>query len=355
MIGKHREILRWASVLATLVAWPTVVWARPEAPRVLCGMYPDAVPCSGRIANCSTCHISTWPPSWNDFGLQVASAMMPGPYEEALSNALSMVADLDADGDGVSNEEEFKMGTAPGDIQDVGPTCSAPPSSQPLVSEGYDYARAYRRLHILYCGQSPSFEQLTQFEADASTADQRYEAMHAALEACLGGSYWQNEGLPRIADPLIRPISTFGRNSNVGLPFSDYEWDYRLFSYVMTQNRDVRDLLLADYHVQSGDDGDLARVEGVIPGDLQSALFRQSGGQPLEPQHRAGMITTQWFLVHNTMGSAMPRITAAQAYRAYLGFDIAKLQGILPVANEPKDVDHKGVTERRCALCHSTL
>ncbi|MEO1335662.1 MAG: hypothetical protein AAFV29_08455, partial [Myxococcota bacterium] len=70
---------------------------------------------------------------------------------------------------------------------------------------------------------------------------------------------------------------------------------------------------------------------------------------------RAGMISTQWFLVNNTQGSAMPRITAAQAYRAYLGFDIAKLQGIFPVANEPKDVDRKGVTERRCALCHSTL
>lgn len=37
------------------------------------------------------------------------------------------------------------------------------------------------------------------------------------------------------------------------------------------------------------------------------------------------MLTTRWFLAKNTMVTPIPRTTAAQAYRAYLGYDIAKM------------------------------
>ena len=67
------------------------------------------------------------------------------------------------------------------------------------------------------------------------------------------------------------------------------------------------------------------------------------------------MITTQWFLSINTMFSPLPRTTAAQAYRAYLGADIAQQQGIFPIAGEPLDVDDKGVRDAQCATCHATL
>jgi hypothetical protein len=67
------------------------------------------------------------------------------------------------------------------------------------------------------------------------------------------------------------------------------------------------------------------------------------------------MMTTQWFLSTNTMFAILPRNTAAQAYRAYLGLDIAKSEGLVPVAGEPRDVDNKGVTAPACAVCHSTL
>ncbi len=67
------------------------------------------------------------------------------------------------------------------------------------------------------------------------------------------------------------------------------------------------------------------------------------------------MITTSWFFAINTMFSAMPRTTAAQAYRAWLGMDIAQQQGIVPVAGEPLDVDDKGVSQPTCAQCHATL
>jgi len=67
------------------------------------------------------------------------------------------------------------------------------------------------------------------------------------------------------------------------------------------------------------------------------------------------MLTTRWFLAKNTMLTPVPRTTAAQAYRAYLGYDIAKLEGLQPVAGEPVDYDRKRVTAEQCAVCHSTL
>jgi hypothetical protein len=42
-------------------------------------------------------------------------------------------------------------------------------------------------------------------------------------------------------------------------------------------------------------------------------------------------------------------------YRAYLGLDIAKQEGLVSVANEPRDYDAKGVTAQACAACHATL
>lgn len=67
------------------------------------------------------------------------------------------------------------------------------------------------------------------------------------------------------------------------------------------------------------------------------------------------MITTSWFIAVNTMFSPLPRTTAAQAYRAYLGQDIALGQGIQPVPGEPADIDKRGVGATGCVDCHSTL
>jgi hypothetical protein len=72
-------------------------------------------------------------------------------------------------------------------------------------------------------------------------------------------------------------------------------------------------------------------------------------------ERRAGMLTTRWNLVANTMFTDVPRTTAAQAYRAYLGLDIAKMEGLEPVGGEPIDYDDKGVDQEVCAACHSTL
>ena len=79
----------------------------------------------------------------------------------------------------------------------------------------------------------------------------------------------------------------------------------------MSGNRDVRDLLLADYYVEaSANDSPSYRRVNTL------------NGQNLEPSARrndqyAGLLI-------NTMFTPIPRTTAAQAYRAYLGLDIAK-------------------------------
>jgi hypothetical protein len=172
----------------------------------------------------------------------------------------------------------------------------------------------------------------------------------------------------RLADDRIRPIKNLGQDAEVFLTIplptlaseevrlrsvmGDYRYDYRLWVHVLSGNRDARDLLLAQYYVEEAADGSWSLTENTIPNKDQQAT---AGGQMLEKEYRAGMITTMWFLTRNTMFSDLPRTTAAAAYRAYLGSDISKMQGLMPVAGEPDDVDNKGVKAPRCAACHSTL
>ena len=361
----------WLLAAGVLIGPAGSAQARPLAPSLLCQAVPDAAECSGQVASCSTCHTATWPPTWNDYGLQLIGAFSSGEYAEAMTEALRATQMLDADGDGITNLDELRVGTNPGDPDDASQWlgdgagyCVVPSPDDERVAEaasilpvveGYDFERAYRRVHALYCGRSPSYDELQDWRADDSDPAIRYQALHEALSACLASEYWRDEGLPRLADPLIRPVSSIGRDTAVNVTVGDYQWDYQLFSYVMSGGRDIRDLLLADYHVKREPDGSLVRVEGLIPSDLTNPAGRPVGGQPLEPAHRAGMITTQWFLAANTMFADLPRGTASQAYRAYLGLDIARLQGIVPVPDEPRDVDRRGVAEPQCAVCHSTL
>lgn len=312
--------------------------ARPEGPALFCQSYPDSPMCAGHTPSCAVCH--TAPPEWNDYGYDVLYGL-DDTFENALPDALAAIESEDSDGDGVSNLEEIYLGTLPGVSESV--------YAEPVLVDGnenpqyelnaYDVRFAYRRALISFCGRSPTFDELEVFDATVDKAG----ALHDAVDACLDSNYWRKEALHRIADPNIRPLAAIGTGDAAVVPLADFEWDYRLFEYIMTDGRDVRDLVTADYHVnESGQ---------VVTGAIIDGNF----GQPLLPQYRAGMITTQWFLMVHTMFSELPRTTAAQAYRAYLGQDIAKSEGIRPVAGEPLDVDNKGVTEPMCVRCHSTL
>jgi hypothetical protein len=128
-------------------------------------------------------------------------------------------------------------------------------------------------------------------------------------------------------------------------------YDYRLFAYILSEGRDARDLLLAQYHINEKGQ----KVEGPIPSHAVKGKIVVGNGQPLQIERRYGMLTTQWFISLNTMFAEIPRNTAAQSYRAYLGLDIAKSEGLHPIEHEPADYDRKGVKQPACAFCHSTL
>jgi hypothetical protein len=334
--------------------------AKPEAPGIFCETYPQAAECSGRVVQCRLCHDSTYPPAWNKYGLSVMSKLKRDvSFAQALPGALAAVADDDADEDGVLNTDEIKGGTYPGDAHSFWKKPADPKgAANPSYRVGdYDTAFAYRRASVLYCGQSPSFDELAAFRSTDAEPDALQDKLHERLSECLDGAYWRNEGLKRLGDTRIRPAKNAGNESNVmigqfRLVIGDYDWDYRLWQYVLTGDRDARDLLLARYFVRENEKGEWETTEEMIPKLDPMAI---AGGQLLEKERRVGMLTTQWFLARNTMFSELPRTSAAAAYRAYLGADISMTQGLEPVAGEPDDVDNKGVKEARCASCHSTL
>jgi hypothetical protein len=153
----------------------------------------------------------------------------------------------------------------------------------------------------------------------------------------------------KLAHRKIKPLSSIKSGDDPGvIPLADYEPDYALFVYTQTDDHDAREVLTANYFVK--------RVPPSSDGSASSYVQVDAlAGQPLLANRRAGMITSAWFLVNNVMFTALPRTAAAQFYRAYLGHDIAREQGLFPVSAEPKDYDAKGVTQPTCAACHSTL
>ncbi len=367
--GRQRGRLFWGFCVLAVVMWSTVAHARPEGPRAFCETYPDSPHCAGTLVTCEVCHTSTTPggAAWNPYGVDILlSGYMP-PFEAGIVATLPGMEELDSDGDGIANLDEIADGTLPGDPTSVKEVVAAPygEDNPGYVVDGYDAGFAVRRIAQVYCGRSITYEELSIVESNPDV----YGTLHAVLDICLQSDYWKKTALARLADPAIRPID-FG---------SGWGWDYRLFRYVMMDGRDMRDLLLADYHVRELN-GVLTPVEGVfqtftsivcdpeqpiacaedqicVPGPDPGMFVCQflNGGQETDPAYRAGMITSSWFHFYNTMFAAMPRQTAAQAYRAYLGMDIARMEGILPVSEEPVDYDQKGVQEAECAQCHSTL
>ena len=322
---------------------------RPQAPGAFCGGAAYAALCqNGGQPECSLCH--TTPPQFNPFGSDVSLALWALPdYSGAefialLPDALADVQALDSDGDGASNFDELVAGRAPGQ----------PDSIEPMPDDlEWDAELAFKRVNVLFCGRSASFDDRQALAASSTPK----VLVHERLDACLASDYWRNEALHRIADPLISPLDAIDKDGVVSLANS--AWDYRLFSHAMSDGRDARDLLLADYHVLEDGTTRAERIDREqlpeFPGVLGGDRISLGTGQPLAPDRRCGMITTQWFLVRNTMFAAVPRTSAAQAYRAYLGLDIALGQGLYPVDGEPRDVDGLNVAQPACAVCHSTL
>lgn len=304
---------------------------------LLCKKYPASTYCDSPLNACKTCHSSA--PNLNAYGEDIRNHLS-GPLVSAVEGAFTAIENDDSDGDGVTNLNELQNKGAPGN-SDIKPAGE--------IKIVYDPASALKRLKAVYCGESVSYDLMRKLAA----ASDAKAFLHAELTACLASDYWKKEALFRLADKKIQPLGAVGYGGNVVI--ADFRWDYRLFAYIMSDDRDARELLSAQYHI----DENGKKIEGKVAREELPQILGQrivlAGGQPLEPSRRAGMITTQWFLAFYTMFAALPRNTASQAYREYLGMDIAKGEGLSPVVNEPRDVDSKNVKPAACAVCHSTL
>jgi hypothetical protein len=321
---------------AVLLCGPSEAAATTGAAQIFCQQYPAALGCVSQESSCSICHAG--PPAFNAYG-QAVKEHLSGGLEDTLIAALDKTGAQDSDADGFSNLDEIVNDSAPG-LADVVPTGD--------VGLVYDVNVAFKRVKAVYCGESATFAEMEKLKAAANPT----ALLHEQLGACLEGSFWKNEALHRLADRKIQPLAAVGFGGNVVI--GDYRFDYRLFSYVMSGDRDVRELLSAQYHIDEAG----RPVQGVIAREEPFQLGQRiviAGGQPLAPARRAGMMTTQWFLSTNTMFASLPRNSASQVYRAYLGLDIAKGEGLAPVDGEPRDVDRRRVAQPECAVCHSTL
>ncbi len=361
--------MRFVGTVLAALAVTTVSHAKPTGPMLFCQAFPESPLCAGKSVTCSLCHVSTTPdnPSWNSFGVSLFLALVGSTFEEGLSTALASVGATDHDQDGISTAEEIAYGSLPGDPASFEKVPWVPlgqPNPRYNIN-AHDPAFAYRRVAVAFCGRSPTYAEMSTLSAAAD----KNQALHDKLQSCLESGYWRDRMLPRLADPKIRPIDRFFM----------WTWDYQLFRYVLTGDRDARDLILADYHVVPTAQGGLTKIEGTIPAygsttcvtsddcevwekcgappnENQKYCNPADGGQPLDPSLRAGMITTNWFHFYNTMFSALPRQTASQAYRAYADLDIARQQGLYPnTSYEALDVDGKGILQPECYQCHATL
>ncbi len=325
--------------------------AKPPAPGVLCATWPEAPTCDGGVPGCELCH--TTAPTRNRYGAQLEDALLPDvprplddeDFAAGLPEALGAVAELDADGDGHTNAEELRLGSLPADETSTprDGDCSAAATGEWNLC-GQDLRLAFKRVMLDFCGRSPTWESWTEY-GELGEGEQR-DRLHAVLDECLESAWWRGADgvLWRLAHPKVKPIQAVksGRDAGV-IPLGDYDDDYRLFVWAHTDDHDARDLLLADYFVEQDLlGGGLRRVDG-------------RAGQQVVAERRAGMLTTRWFLLSNNMFTAIPRTSAAVAYKAYLGYDIGRMEGLQPAVEIPQDYDDRGVREPACAACHTTL
>ncbi len=329
--------------------------AMPIAPAIVCETYPSSQTCAGQAPACEFCHVSTNPVVLNPYGMDVFSALegyIAAPFEiaefeQSLPLALNDIEGIDSDGDSISNTQEIQAGTLPGD-EDSFPgeqICPDPSQLEGLDYRicAYDYSYVYRKIGLDFCGLSPSFEEMEWF--NGLFEDEQREALHVLLDTCLDTEFWlgPNGVLWNLAHDKIRPVGSL-------VDFANFFYDYEYFTYTQIDNHSVRDVLVGQYLVQRFDEGTAEAPQSVY------RIVPTREDQPLQPDRRVGMVTAAWPLFYNTMFTALPRGTAAQAYRAFLGLDIARSEGLSwPIEGEPQDFDNAGVGQPVCAGCHSTL
>lgn len=359
LMNRHMDqrSLLAAAAAGVLICLSQAAHAMPVGPQVFCDTYGEGETelCASGPPPCALCHVQ--PPELNAFGIAVTAELLPGmprplsldDYAMGLPDALFAVEDLDSDGDDYSNIEEIGYGTFPGDPLSNPSAQGCPPSgsNEQYNVCNYDPAYAYKKVMLDFCGESPTYSSLQSFAGLAKS--EQMAQLDTILDLCLDSEFWlgKNGQLWQLAHKKIRPVGSLKFGEDAGsVPASDYYDDYNLFVWSQTDDRDVREVLLADYYVTRG-----VGAEGGTTYEQVSDLT----GQKMQSDRRAGFLTTDWVSLYNIMFTAVPRTAAAQAYRAFLGYDIARQEGLFPVSGEPVDYDEKGVGAPVCATCHSTL
>jgi hypothetical protein len=345
-----------------LIALTSTVGAQPPGPTRFCEIYLDSPACAAGEVTCTTCHVA--PPELNLYGEDVAANLAPSEgrplhedvFSDLLADALHKAEPLDSDGDGYTNLEEIDAGTSPSDSRSTpAPVQCNDEGADDYDVCGYDYDYAFKKVFIDFCGHSPS---LVAREAFAGAGNQN-NALHEALDACLDSEYWRGiDGrVWNLANAKIGPVQAVKSGMDSGpIALADYADDYAYWTWTQTDDRDVRLVLVGQEFVKATYSAGKTVYEpwDRSPGEDYTARGYDQY-QAVVKDRRAGLLTHRWFLMSNTMFTAIPRTTAAQAYRAFLGYDIARLEGLNPVPSEPADYDRKGVQVQACANCHSTL
>ncbi len=342
---------RWTLLALLSLGAASTAWAKPPAAGVFCATYPTSPFCVGQQPACTMCHVA--PPQRNVFGTSLEPKLAPGAprplsdddFAAALPAALQAVESADADGDGVANLAEVQKGTFPGDPKSFpfDTPCAGGANPQYAVCH-YDPKYTYKKLLLDFCGSSPTYPQLKTFVALDDAGQRAF--LDTELDRCLGTEFWRgkNGQLWRLANSKIRPVGSLKSGEDQGqIPLADYYDDYALYAYTQLDDHDAREVLTATYFVE----------RTTNPTRYTAVPVKST--QPMDFAHRAGNMTSTWTLVDFVMFTALPRNAAAQMYRAYLGLDIAKQEGLQSIPNEPRDYDAKGVTQQQCAACHATL
>ncbi len=345
-----------------LVINACTAYAKPQGPHLFCQANADFPSCAGTAIACNYCHLSQ-PPAFNPFGkcfqaTLINEGLLFPSSKEDMSSALSMLAAQDCDEDGIKNEEEIRRGSLPGDP-------SSQPSSNPCINGGtfeddsayktcsYDQDYVYKKVWIDFCGESPTFDEYHEFK-QLSSQNKTLE-IDQVLDKCFDSDHWLGKDgvIWQIGHYKIRPVGSVKLGEDEGLiPIVDYYADFNLFVWSQIDNNDARDQLLADFTVtRSGGKGIPTRYSQQTPSRLLD-------GQVMQEDRRVGLLTTFWNLGFYLNYTAVARVLVAQAFRAYLGISMSKMQGLNPPPIEDslfQDYDAKGVDRPECAVCHTTI
>ncbi len=191
-------------------------------------------------------------------------------FVKNLPAALKAVEDADADGDAFSNIVEIMAGTQTADASSIPRQLACGEDDKARAAGGkwnvceYDAAYAYKKVHLDFCGRSPTRAETAAF-ASLASRDDKIAQIGAALDKCLDSTYCllgQDGVVWNIANAKIRPAHAVKSGENAGpVPLGDYDDDYNLFTWANSDDHDVRDLLAQYFVKRTSQDPGQARAD----------------------------------------------------------------------------------------------